>query len=166
MRFFMILLVVVLLVTLTYPVAAKGPFERVILKMGNRQIFVTRDDLLPFLSMAQLEELENPLAEEPQNLGEGVELIRQYREHDTNRLFTFDRVMYYPDLDGGRGYIYNLGMEGASYEYDHQWFRVSATGEAVIQHLLSRGRVPLPEVVLSGCNPIMERCTFEIKLDS
>jgi hypothetical protein len=56
----------------------------------------------------------------------------------------FDRVRYYPNLAGGRGYIYYVGLLNGMSEYDRRWFRATAAGERALRHILVAHGVRLP----------------------
>ena len=80
----------------------------------------------------------------PENPGEGYELHRYFQNRD-GTYWDFDRVRYYPDASGGRGYVFY--EEGLGYGPAHNaghWFYATPEGEAAMQRLLAQMVTPPP----------------------
>ena len=73
-------------------------------------------------------------------LGEGYEIQRGMVHQGTFE--PFDMLVYYPDSEGGRGYIHYIGLVNArgvkdgSSEYDNRWFAASLDTEPYLRELL------------------------------
>lgn len=117
---------------------AKGPAQRIIITGPGLQsaLVVTHEPTLYLLSMGTLENFVFGPIDEPSNLGEWYELERQF-DAGGQTYRTFDRVRYYPDSDGGRGYVFYVGIENGSSEYDGRWFYANPEGEAAMRRALA-----------------------------
>ncbi|MCZ2099888.1 MAG: hypothetical protein LC121_27220, partial [Anaerolineae bacterium] len=60
-----------------------------------------------------------------------------YYQMSWGRYVAFDAVRYYPNPDGGRGYVNYLGIINGSSEYDGKWFRANAAGEAALRAVIA-----------------------------
>lgn len=129
-----ILLLIVLLLALTSSVVAKGPADRVFITTPNGQrVTVTDAELTKSISMAALEAFFNPHIAEPVVLGEGYELARMMAIGN-NQYRIFDRVRFYPV--GDRGYVYYVGIENGTSEYDGKWFEATQPGLAAMREII------------------------------
>ena len=74
--------------------------------------------------------------EQPEQLGEGYELHRYFKNAD-GTYWDFDRVRYYPDPAGGRGYVYYAEGIGYSPAWNAgKWFRATPEGDLTMQRIL------------------------------
>src|SRR5687768_8198391 len=119
------------------PSNAKGPVDRILITGGDLKGEVVVDDLqiAALLSIAALEDLGGERFTPPANLGKPYELERQYKRGSVT-YSTFDRVHYYPDPEGGRGYINYIGIENGSSGYDGDWFHATEMGDLAMQYAL------------------------------
>jgi hypothetical protein len=131
------------------PVQAKGPADRLVISSSrlDEDIVVTDSVLLSLLSWEYLIDLPTPLAELPQDIGDGYEILREYRDGDSYH--PFDQMVYYPSQAGQSGYVFFEGIVNGSSEYDGKWFAAKPEGEAVIQRLVSYPNLN-PYVVVFG----------------
>lgn len=115
---------------------AKGPANRIIITSSqfDDDLVITDLDKIVPVSMANLEAFLAGEVEPPENTDIWYELERQYRtSHD---FFTFDRVRYYPSVDGGEGYVHYLGIENGWSDYDGKWYRSTSVGTAGMRRLV------------------------------
>lgn len=133
---------------------AKGPVHRILINGGEleKEIAVTDIGLTSLLSFAAFEEFMLGEVEPPQNLGEGYELVRQFKEGVNYH--TFDRAMYYPSPDGGRGYVHYLGIENGWSEYDDNWYYAKAEGDMAMQRILSTAHLKPYVMAVTGLGEI------------
>jgi hypothetical protein len=117
---------------------AKGPPQKVTISGGDlsAEIEVTDDaGILEALGTMMLEDFDTRTPDAPEGFddswGDGY-LITRFYEDPPGHFFPFDAVLYYPDPEGGRGYIQYLGIANGWSEYDGKWFRASAEGEAAL----------------------------------
>lgn len=121
---------------------AKGPPQKVTISGGDltTEIEITGDEaILSALGTMILEDFDTRTSVAPEGSdtwGDGY-LITRYFENQGGRMFAFDEVRYYPDPEGGRGYIHYSGIFSGSSEYDGQWFRADSNGEAVLQSVIA-----------------------------
>lgn len=118
------------------PSLAKGPADKVTVGgPGLTQTIEVSDiDTLQALSIGQLEDYGSPIATLPQ-IPEGYDVDR-YAEGPN--LSLDNRVRYYPDPQGGRGYVFTIGFvdnPGLAPEYTNKWWRASAVGTQAMQQL-------------------------------
>jgi len=74
--------------------------------------------------------------EKPARLGPVTELHR-YFTHEDGTLWDFDRVRYYADPDGGRGYVEYVEGIGYSPWNNGHWFRATAAADATMVSILA-----------------------------
>lgn len=119
-------------------VLAKGPPQKVTISGADlaEEIVITDDETtLNALAMMTLEDYRTRTDEAPDVEGEGY-LITRYFENSAGRLFPFDALHYFPDPQGGRGYINYTGIFSGSSEYDGDWFRANSDSETVLLALI------------------------------
>ncbi|MGB3399485.1 MAG: hypothetical protein WBA34_04855, partial [Candidatus Deferrimicrobiaceae bacterium] len=75
----------------------------------------------------------------PADLGAGY-LMDRYGDVSDDAL-PFDRVLYFPDPSGGRGYVYYLETVNGHGPYDGRWFHVSPEGEAEMEQVFAANGV-------------------------
>ncbi len=158
------LLLLIAALLLAAPISwAKGPPQKVTITGGDlpHDVEITGDAaVLDALQMLVLEDYDTRSPYEPIDIaaygdssGAGY-LITRYYVNSAGDFFPFDELRYYPALDGGQGYLRYLGIVNGSSEYDGEWFRPSANGEATLQWLIDQARGvtsprPAPSIVLS-----------------
>jgi sugar lactone lactonase YvrE len=125
------------------PAEAKGPADRItITGPGLAGELVIEDRAtLDALSMGGLENFRLTLHEIPANPGPGYELTRYYKDGD--RFWPFDRVRYYPDLSGTKGYVFFIGIVNGSSDYDGKWFAASPPADRILRQTLAANGVVL-----------------------
>jgi hypothetical protein len=121
------------------PALAKGPPDKVSISGPwlEEEIEVTDSGLLEDLAMGTFTDFRQIAAP---RVGAGYELVR-YSKTQSGTYRAFDRLRYYP-RHSGRGYVFYVGIEGGSSEYDGKWFHATASGEAALRRLLARPDVP------------------------
>ena len=160
------LLLLIAALLLAAPITwAKGPPQKVTITGGDlpHDIELTGDDqpVLDALQMMALEDYDTRSPYEPLDLaaygdssGDGYLITRYYLNSTTGQYVAFDQLRYYPAHNGGRGYLRYLGLVNGRSEYDGEWFRPSAYGEATLQWLIDQARGaspahPAPSILLS-----------------
>lgn len=134
-----VLLCAVWLATMLPVSEAKGPADRVIIRgdVLTSEIVIEERNILELLAMGRLEAFRTPLDGAPTDIANGFEIERQYRDGPGSETYrTFDRVMYYPSTEQGRGYIHYLGLENGASGWDGDWFYVRPEAEATLQQIL------------------------------
>jgi hypothetical protein len=119
---YIVLVVILLLAALQ--VSAKGQANRIVLTGPTieGEMVLTQPLLTSVLSMGSLEDFMTGEIAEPADKGETYfDLERQF-EISANQIATIDRVRFYPGDDAQPGYVYYLGLENGSSEYDKEWF--------------------------------------------
>ena len=104
---------------------------------------ITDPDLLAPMTITGFMDFTQTIPE-PQNVGAGYELHR-YFKHEDGTYWDFDRVRYYPDPSGGRGYVFY--EEGIGYGPAHnagQWFHATPEGDTAMQRILAPVAAPAP----------------------
>jgi len=104
---------------------------------------ITDPDLLASITITGFMDFTQTIPE-PQNVGAGYELHR-YFKHEDGTYWDFDRVRYYPDPSGGRGYVFY--EEGIGYGPAHnagQWFHATPEGDTAMQRILAPVAAPVP----------------------
>jgi hypothetical protein len=97
--------------------------------------------------MASLEDFAAGPLDEPAGLGEGYTLERQFQN---GRAFqSFDRVTYFPDPNGERGYVRYEGIVNGWSDYDGKWFRATAKGDAAMRRIIA-GTMAQPYLLLTN----------------
>jgi hypothetical protein len=115
-------------------ISAKGPADKITITTPHGQrIDLTDSNLIQPISMAVLEEFPDSIGQ-PDVKGKGYELARAFK--DGNRYRIFDRVRYFPA--GERGYVFYVGIENGSSEYDGKWFEASAEGVEAMNQIISK----------------------------
>ena len=135
------LLVLLMLIALlvTQVALAKGPPQKVTISGGDlaEEIEITGDEAtLNALAMMTLEDYRTRSDEAPSVEGDGYFIARYYMDSRTGRYIPFDELRYFPDPEGGRGYINYVGIVNGSSEYDGEWFRTNLDSEAVLQAVI------------------------------
>jgi hypothetical protein len=87
--------------------------------------------------MMSLEDYETLTSEAPEGISGDGYLITRFYEISNGSYVAFDQVRYHPDPEGGRGYLFYVGIVNGSSEYDGKWFRSSEAGEAVLIDVLA-----------------------------
>jgi hypothetical protein len=132
-------LLLVALMLLAQAVLAKGPPQKVTISGGDlaEEIEILGDDTaLTALAMMTLEDYETRTDEAPDVEGEGYRIARFF-ETTAGYYTPFDEIRYFPDREGGRGYINYIGIVNGSSEYDGEWFRANLEGETVLQAVIT-----------------------------
>lgn len=151
---FAILLATILTVSGSDAVSAKGPPDQV--NIGGPgwggEFVVTDPELLKLLGVGTFEDSRAPV-EAVSDLGRGYLLTRGFLRAGVFQ--PFDRVMYFANTTGARGYVYNLGIVNGVGPDDGDWYHVSPQGEAAIQEFLRNKGVhvippPTPAEACSG----------------
>lgn len=128
-----ILLFIFIVFVSTGVIWAKGTSDKIILTTSDGTIIeITDRATLEVLSMTTLELFPVSIPQ-PEVTGEGYELQRQYK--DGNTYHTFDRVRYYPA--GYTGYVFYVGIENGSSEYDGKWFSANPAAVYVMNALIA-----------------------------
>lgn len=144
-------ILLIVMVLMSTSVFAKGAAERIVITgptLGE-EIIVDDAEMTRLLSMGQVEAFGEGEIPEPENLGEEwYELARQY-EPTPGQFQTFDRLQYHPNPDGGRGYIFYVGIVNGSSGYDNNWYYVTTAGEAAIRRVLSGQSVAYAPVLIN-----------------
>jgi len=96
------------------------------------RVDITDPSRLTLLGTAQLEQVPTTIPAPPV-VGPGYAIERD----------SFDRVRYYPDPAGGRGFVYYVGIINGSSEYDGHWYYASAGGEQALRSILTEYGVSL-----------------------
>ena len=131
MKRFMFLTFLVLLIAAT--TTAKGMMDKIIIiAPDGNTLEVTDTTMTESLSMAALEIFPQSI-DEPDGLGEGYVLKRQFKDGDSYQ--TFDVVLYYPA--GNRGYVFYGGLVNGWSEYDGKWFEASETGVKAMKKIVT-----------------------------
>jgi hypothetical protein len=130
--FSVIPLSLVFVLLLSIPAQAKGGAVKVVLSGPGwyGELVVEDPGLLGHLGTASFEDVESS-PEIPPDLGAGY-LLDRFGDSGEGAL-PFDRVVYFPDPAGGRGYVYYLETVNGDGPYDGRWFHATPEGEAAIQ---------------------------------
>ena len=134
-----ILVALLAALVLTQAALAKGPPQKVTVSGGDlpHEIEITGDEaLLNALAMMSLEDYQTLTPDAPETISGDGYLITRFYEVSSGRYVAFDAVRYYPNPDGGKGYLNYVGIVNGWSEYDGKWFRPSASGEAALQALI------------------------------
>lgn len=118
---------------------AKGPANKIVITGPGveGELEITDQETLNSLSMTRLEDFLHGQLENPPLVGdEGYEMTR-YFETGPEQFRPFDKVVYYPVPEEGRGYIFYDGIIDGSSEYDDHWFNATPEGYATMQRILS-----------------------------
>ncbi|MBZ0289729.1 MAG: hypothetical protein K8I30_19050, partial [Anaerolineae bacterium] len=115
---------------------------------------ITDPVLLEGFSLGAFQDLALGSIDPPLVIGSGYQMRRGW-DSGPVIFVPFDEVHYYPDPSGGAGYLYYDGLVNGSSEFDGNWYRVTPTGEAVMQQFLAAQDVQpdltdVPARVLSG----------------
>jgi hypothetical protein len=136
-RLWLICLVIVALLVVVGPVAAKGAPVRVsITGPGiDGEIVVTEPELLEALGLYQFNDLARRIdapAEPPSN---GYRIYRYMMDGESS----WDSLTYYPDPAGGLGWLYFDGLNPAigSTQGQGEWYRPSEAGAAAMRQILT-----------------------------
>lgn len=124
-------------------VLAKGPPQNVTIDGPNImvEISVTEPEQLSALGMANFENVEQPIP--PPDAVHEMYLVSRNFIDEMGNAVPFDRVLYVPDLSGGLGSIYYLGIQNGSGPYDGKWYRATETGDQVFKQILKEHGVLL-----------------------
>ncbi len=127
-----VLLSLVVVLFLSIPAQAKGGAVKVVLSGPDwyGEIVVEDPGLLGHLGTAAFEDFQSS-PEIPADLGAGY-LLDRYSDASEGAL-PFDRVLYFPDPAGGRGYVYYLETVNGHGPYDGRWFQATPEGEAAVR---------------------------------
>ena len=150
-----VLLSLVAILILSIPAQAKGDSVKVVLYGPDwyGELVVEDPGLLEHLGTATFEDVES-VPEIPSDLGAGYLLDRYLDNTDGAR--PFDRVLYFPDPTGGRGFVYYLEIVDGHGPRDGRWFHVTPEGEAAINQVFSA------HGVLTTAPPMRERKTVGV----
>ncbi|MEO8394396.1 MAG: hypothetical protein ABI700_15495 [Chloroflexota bacterium] len=111
-----------------------GTPDKAVISSGSlpQDIEITTD--LCTLSALAVGNLEDPawsLSAAPKITGDGYLITRYVGDKP------YDQVRFYRDPQGGRGYVYDLGLgDGKGTETSGKWFRPSAQSQYVMENLL------------------------------
>ncbi len=145
------LLLLIAALLLAAPISwAKGPPQKVTITGGDlpHDVEITDDAaVLDALQMLVLEDYDTRSPYEPLDIaaygdssGEGYLITRYYVNSLNGQYVAFDELRYYPARDSGQGYLRYVGIVNGRSEYDGEWFRPSANGEATLQWLIAQAR--------------------------
>lgn len=116
---------------------------------------ITDQKLLDAFAMHIFQDLEQDSIDPPEIIGGGYKMLRGW-DDVYGHFDPFDKIYYYRDPAGGSGYLYYDGLVNGSSEYDHHWYRVTATGEAAMREVFADQGVTIdtaalvPALVLHG----------------
>ena len=156
------IVVIIMLFLSLHPVLAKGPPDKLIISGPGTpgEVTVTDVALLADVGLGSLEEFST--ISPPAGLVQSYEVTRYFKNGE---IFTpFDRLHYYVDPTGGRGYIFYDGLSfdhnsGWS-EYDGKWFRASAAGDiamrALLKHIGAAPKAGILSATGSAATPVRE----------
>lgn len=120
-------------------VSAKGSNYVVITQRDLSEPIIVDDlALASRLSLTMLEDVDHGAIDEPTNLDldAGYRLERGFFEENVETFVPWDASVYYPDPEGGRGYVFYDGIINGGSEYDNKWYRARMEAEAVLQQVL------------------------------
>jgi hypothetical protein len=122
---------------------AKGRLEKVVIRGPGitRPVTLTDPYLLRALAMGGLEDMGR-ITERPMpapKVGKGFELAR-YVDDRLPGDAPVERAHYYPNPDGGPGYVFHHSTTGAlrANWYDGQWFVATPNGDRAMRRVLAR----------------------------
>jgi hypothetical protein len=130
-------ILVLLLVTLTFtaqPAGATGDINLVVLESEGLSFQVFDTSFLDYYAFSRFQE---SMPEAPDNLDRSI-LVTRYTPVDDVYIEPYDRLIYYPSSDGSGGYVYYVGMQAGSSDYEKQWYRGTPEAEAMIQQTFDR----------------------------
>ncbi len=121
-------------------------------------------DITLALSTTVFEDLERPI-DPPTDLTFLFLVTRSYPRADSYE--PFDQVIYVPNLDGGPGAVYYLGIVNGSGPHDGKWYQASARGEAAMKRLFEENGVRL-DLALPGYSsePVEAAARFQFPFDA
>ena len=133
------LFLTILVFAITAIATAKGQMDKVtITTLSGQTIDLTDPRLISPISMAALEKFPQNISRPPV-LGKGYELARAFKTGNTYRIF--DRVKYFPA--GKRGFVFYVGIENGSSEYDGKWFEATELGVETMNQIIGSIRFPV-----------------------
>ena len=120
--------VMLVMLVMVNTVVAKGPPREVVITgPGIEGELVVRDTArLEHLGIVGLMVIPESIGM-PSHTGPGYTLVRD----------GWDKARYYPDLSGGPGYVYYVGLINGWSEYDGHWFAATPEGDAEMRSLLA-----------------------------
>jgi len=131
--------VLALLVLTTSLALAKGPPDKVVISGPGLSGEVESTDCVAIsvLGLGSLEDFQRGPIAAPQ-VSTGYQLTRYFKDGASYR--PFDRLIYYPNRSGERGYIFYEGLRvsGGWSEYDGKWFYATKAGDAAMRRLLKQ----------------------------
>lgn len=141
---------ILVLVLGALPAEAKGAPEWVRITGATmfRPVEIRDPELLSDLGIAQLEDVESPMSA-PDGLRHILHITRGYDGRNGEPI-PFDEVLYAFDPDGGRGYVYYLGIVNGSGPYDGKWYRASEAGHRSLLAVLEGAGVNLAAYPVSA----------------
>ncbi len=135
------LCVLTLLLLTSGAVQAKGAPARVMITgPGLARPLDVRGPAVTALGWYSLDDERHPLRTVPRHLGPGYTVIRYDIDGSTKQYFAWDHVRYYPNPQGGAGYVYYIGListSGAASEFDGRWFQAGTHGESALRRILA-----------------------------
>lgn len=130
-------------------VGAKGPPAKAVLSGPGLQgeVAITDAQALAPLALGVLEDFTGGAIQAPGERATDANryTLVSYFDDGNGSYRPFDRLYYYPDPSGGRGYILYEGLRisGGWSEYDGKWFNATPEGDQSMRRLLERLGVTL-----------------------
>ncbi len=124
------------------PAEAKGPPDLVTITGPGiaGEIRVTAAEELLAFSFYQFNDLGRRIEAPEGDLGRGFRITRWIHNTGRSGLKEWDYLTYYPNPDGGLGYLFFDGLDPAigSTQGQGEWYRPSVDGDAAMKRLLAR----------------------------
>jgi hypothetical protein len=134
-------------------VSAKGANYIVITQRDLGEPIIVDDlSMASQLSLTMLEDVDHGAIDEPTNLDMdvGYRLERGFYEENVETFVPWDASVYYPDPEGGRGYVFYDGIINGGSEYDKKWYRARMEAEALLQQVLYGAQTQAYVVAISN----------------
>jgi hypothetical protein len=134
------------------PALAKGETNHVTIQgPGIDGPWVVREpEFLDDLGMAQLEAVDDA-AFPPAWIEEAYLVTRGYE--DGARVVPFDQVLYAPDPQGGKAFVYYIGIHNGEGPYDRNWYHATASGQKTMEAVLRQAGAGTSAARLGGAAP-------------
>jgi hypothetical protein len=116
---------------------AKGEPNHVTIQgPGIDEPWVVRDpQFLDDLGMGRLEDIEGT-AFPPAWIEEAYLVTRGYEEQ--GNFYPFDQVLYAPDPQGGKAFVYYVGIYDGEGPYDRHWYHATAGGQQTMETIVQQ----------------------------
>jgi hypothetical protein len=146
------ILIAAVLAAAVGPALAKGETNHVTIDgPGFDQPLVVRDpQFTDDLGMAALEAVD-AVAFPPAWIEEAYLVTRGYEEGE--RVHPFDQVLYVPDPQGGKAFVYYIGIYNGEGPYDRRWFHATRSGQETMEAILRQADGGTSAARLAGAAP-------------